>query len=301
MMNTGAFVSSASTKVPVMLETITNNLHADKGEVAILISDMKYSPVGAAAPNVLLSQYSTDVSKILGTYGKAVCLVGATSNYLDKQGAETTQRSPYYYFIIGNAQQVAFMRDAISTKLQNNHHFVDNIESGFNYGTPKYAFGIPTKCFQINDEPTFVNYEEADGDTCTIKLKVDLTPYRWIMTDTAYFRKALTAKTLYGSQVKVGNINIKCQTITDKMLIRTATANVDLKLYNMATDSEIIEWNLTLPELDITYFNEFFDGAVDENDVTKSFSVADFIKGIFYGGVVNKNLKPNYILVSKNS
>lgn len=109
-MNTGAFVSQASTKVPLMLKSIINNLDADNGEVAVLVSDMKYSPVGAAAPAVLMTQYSTDVSKILGTYGKAVSLICATSDFLDKNGNVATPTSPYYYFIIGNDRQVAEMR-----------------------------------------------------------------------------------------------------------------------------------------------------------------------------------------------
>ena len=67
----------------------------------------------------------------------------------------------------------------------------------------------------------------------------------------------------------------------------------------MAVDSEVLEWTLELPDTDYTLFNEYFDGAFDENDPTKSFSVMDFVKGIFYGGVVNKKLEPNYILISK--
>ncbi len=143
MMNTGAFVSSASTKVPLMLQTIVSKLDADNGEVAVLISDMKYSPVGAAAPKVLLTQYSTDVSKIFGQYEKAISLVCATSNYLDKKGNSVCDVSPYYFLIIGNETGVAEMRDGISTLLNNNHRFVDNIESGFHYGRIKESFGIP--------------------------------------------------------------------------------------------------------------------------------------------------------------
>ena len=47
-------------------------------------------------------------------------------------------------------------------------------------------------------------------------------------------------------------------------------------------------------------FNEFFDEADDENDPNKSYSVLDFLTGIFQGGVVTHDMKPNYILVSKN-
>ena len=53
-MNTGSFISSASTQVPIMLSSIVDDIKPDKGEVAVLISDMKYSPVGVAAPKVLM-------------------------------------------------------------------------------------------------------------------------------------------------------------------------------------------------------------------------------------------------------
>lgn len=302
MMNTGAFVSSASTKVPLMLQTIVSNTDADNGEVAVLISDMKYSPVGSNAPQVLLTQYSTDVSRIFGQYGKAISLVCATSNYLDRQGRSVCDVSPYYFLIIGNETGVAEMRDGISTLLDNNQRFVDNIESGFNYGRIKENFGIPKKCFQMDlQEPTFVAYEEADTyDTCIINLKVDLTPYRWIMTEEDYFIRAFKAKTLYGSTLVVDDVNIDVQNITDKQLKRTAVATVRLKVFNMPTDSDVIEWTLELPDTDYTLFGQFC-GAATEDDCSKSFSIEDFLRGMFYGGVVNTTLEPNYILVSKNS
>ncbi len=302
MMNTGAFVSSASTKVPLMLQTIVSKLDADHGEVAVLISDMKYSPIGAAAPKVLLTQYSTDVSKIFGQYEKAISLVCATSNYLDKKGNSVCDVSPYYFLIIGNETCVAEMRDGISTLLNNNHRFVDNIESGFRYGRIKESFGIPKKCFQMDlQEPTFVAYEEADTyDTCNIYLKVDLTPYRWIMTDKDYFTRAFKAKTLYGSTLVFDDVNIDVKNITDRQLKRTAVATVRLKVFNMPTDSDVIEWTMELPDGDYTLFGPFC-GAKTEEDVSKSYSIEDFLVGMFYGGVVNSTLEPNYILVSKNS
>lgn len=300
-MNTGAFISAASTKVPLMLQSILSTLDADRGEVAVLISDMKYSPVGSAAPNVLITQYSTDISRILGKFGKSVSLVCATSDYLDRTGNVITERSPYYFFIMGNSNTVAEVRDGISTLLKANDRFVDNIDSGFDYGAPKHSFGIPNKCFQLDDnEPTFIQYEESDGiDTCTVKLKVDLKPYRWLMTDKKYFKEAFKVKALYGSKVEMGNVNIEVQNITDKKLQRTAIATIELKLPYIATESEVLEWTLQLPDTDYTLFGEFC-GSTDENDCTKSYSIEAFMKGIFYGGIVNKTLKPNYILISKN-
>ncbi len=302
MMNTGAFVSSASTRVPTMLESIFSDLKTEEGEVAVLISDMKYSPVGLKAPDVLMSQYSTDISEKLGKQKKAVSLVGATSNYLDKAGNTVTEQSPYYFFIIGEGDQVAFMRNGISTMLDNNKHFIDNIESGFDYGMPTCSFGIPENCYQMNDtDPTFVDFDQSSSDTCSIKMEIHLEGYRWIVATEPYFENAFKIKPLYGSNIEVGKIDFRISNITDKELVRTATAMVDVKVFDMPMDADVLEWSLELPDTDITSFAPYFDGATDEADPTKSYSVPDFIKGIFYGGVVNKTLKPNYILISKNS
>lgn len=121
------------------------------------------------------------------------------------------------------------------------------------------------------------------------------------MADTAVFKKAFICKALYGSNVDVGNIKIEVENITDKELVRTAIATVELKLYNMAMDSEVLQWELELPDTNYTIFAPFINNVSSENDLTKSFSVLNFINGIFYGGLVNKTLKPNYILISKNS
>lgn len=301
MMNTGAFISSASTKVPVMLQTILDNLNTDEGEVAVLVSDMKYSPVGSAAPEVLMTEYSTDISEIFGKSQKAVCLVCATSDYLDKTGKTMCDKSPYYFLIIGNDRQVAEMRNGISTLLDNNGHFVDNIESGFTYGAPNYSFGIPDNCIQMdNVNPTFCDFDPSENDTCTIKLKVNLENYRWLIANQQYIDSAFKAKALYGSNVKVDNIKLEIKNITQQDLKRKATAIVDLKIFDLATDSEVIEWTLELPDTDVTLFSPFL-GATQESDVTGSYSLDRFIKGMFYGGVVNKPLNNNYILISKNS
>ena len=116
---------------------------------------------------------------------------------------------------------------------------------------------------------------------------------------TEKFEEALKVKSLYGSEVIVGDIKIEVKNITDKKLKRTAEAIVELKLPNIATESEVLEWTLQLPDTDYTLFGEFCS-STDENDCTKSYSIEAFMKGMFYGGIVNETLKPNYILISKN-
>ena len=299
-MNTDAFVPGGSTNVLLMLKSILENIKTEDGEVAVLISDMKYSPVGMAAPEVLLTQYSTDISRLFGEYGKAISLVGASSEYLDKQNKIICGESPYYFLILGNQEHVAYMRNGISTLLENNNDLIGNIESGFNYGTPSYSFGISDNCFQKESEPTFTGYDPSYSDTCTINLRVDLANYRWATTRKDLFPQTFKYKAIYGSEVSVSDIKYVVKNITAKTIERTAYAEVELKICNMATESEVIEWTLELPDLDIAEFAPFL-GATTERDVSKSYSLEYFIQGMFYGGVVNQSLKKNYILISKNS
>lgn len=301
LMNTGAFVSNASTKVPRMIESIYKDFNPKAGEVAILISDMKYSPVGSKAPDVLLEQYPTDISKIIGPYQYPVCLISAISNYLDKGGIDAETESPYYYFLIGPEECLAFLRNGISTLLDNSKHFVDNIESGFNYGVTSYSFGIPDNCFQMDDEnPTFVDFDTSVSDTCVIKLKVNLENYRWLVADSDVFPECFKIRALYGSNVKVDKVEYQIENITDKILNRKATAIVYLKVFDLATDSDVLEWGLEFQDSDCRKLERFM-GATSESDLSKTFSLESLLKGIFYGGVVNKSLKKNYILISKNS
>lgn len=303
-MNTGAFVSAASTKVPLMLKTILQNINADAGEVAVLISDMKYDPVGQAAPQVLLQQYTTDISKILGEFGQSVSLIGATSSYLDRTGKIVCEQSPYYYLLLGNPECVAFVRNQISTLLQRQNHFIDNIESGFNFGYPQYTFGITNYCYQLDNEPAFIAYQEADEyDTCSVQLKIELQNYRWRLADKLCLENAFNIKSLYGSNVQASVDTVIVENITGNNydLIRKATAVVKIRVFDMPLESDVLQWRIELPDVEYTLFSPYFDGATNTNDYTKSFSVINFVRGMFQGSVVNTKLPDNYILISKNN
>lgn len=136
-MNSGGFVSTAETQVPAMLESILSKLDYENGAVAVLISDMKYSPVGNRALPVLLQQYATDIRNIVGKYpGSAYSLVGAYSEFLDARGNVTCEKSPYYYLVIGKDVCVAEIRNCITTILSDREDYMDNIETGFDYKRP---------------------------------------------------------------------------------------------------------------------------------------------------------------------
>lgn len=292
-MNAGKFGSSPnSTDMKSMISKIINNLDPKKGEVAILVSDMKFDPVEAKTADVQVSQYYTDIAKLIKDFGSAVSLVCATSDYLDSKGNVRENQSPYYYLVLGDGPQVASVRNQISTKLSENGHFVDNIETGFNYGRASFSFGTPTYCEQLDGEPSFYNCEVDTEDTCTIVLKVELQNYRWLLSDERIFKKSFIAKCLNGSDVRVSSIKV------DKKK-NPLVATVRLKVFNMIQNDDIIEWNIVLPDQDHSKMDKFWLNASNPNDPAKSYSLEGFCKGMFKDGNGNDTLKPNYILIRK--
>lgn len=297
-MNTGALECNASTQVPVMLRNIVSRLK--KNDVAVLISDMKYSPVGSAAPEVLLTQYAAEVALIAGKSQKAYSLVCATSNYINKEGSVVTNESPYYYLIVGEQDKVSAVRNGIAIMLQRQKRFVDNLEIGYKYASCPYDFGVPKNVVRLEKQPTFYGYGEA-VDECVIPLKLKLESYRWLMSNKDVLKQCFTCKPKYGSTVSVESLEVEECNNVNLELKRSVVTTIKIKVSNMPSDMEVLEWNVDIPYANPTTMEKFLDDSKGENDVTTSYSLTSFIRGIGQGGVVNYQPKPNYILISKNS
>lgn len=302
-MNSGGFVSTAETQVPAMLESILSKLDYENGAVAVLISDMKYSPVGNRALPVLLQQYATDIRNIVGKYpGSAYSLVGAYSEFLDARGNVTCEKSPYYYLVIGKDVCVAEIRNCITTILSDRENYMDNIETGFDYKRPAYGFGVPDNVIQLDNEPTFYNYDVSYSDTCKVVLNLDLSDFRWLVaSDEDVLRECLKVKAAYGSEMEIGKINISTNNHNQKKLERLAVASVELKLWNMPMEADVIEWSLEHPEYSVTDTFMQIQNAAAEADLTGSFSLANFIQGVFQAVQNHWNQEPNRILISKSN
>ena len=299
-MNSGGFVSTTETQVPAMLENILSKLDYDNGAVAVLISDMKYSPVGNRALPVLLQQYATDIRNIVGKYpGSAYSLVGAYSEFIDARGNVACEKSPYYYLIVGQDVCVAEVRNSITTILSARDNYLDNIETGFDYKRPAYGFGVPDNVIQLDNEPTFYNYDVSYSDTCKVVLNLDLSDFRWLIaSDEDILRKCIKVKAAYGSEIEVGKIAININNHNQK---RRAIASVELKLWNMPMDADVIEWTLDHPENTATDTFMQIQNAAAEADLTGSFSLANFIQGLFQAVQNHWNQEPNRILISKSN
>ena len=299
-MNSGAFVSNQETLVPTMLSSILNNLNFNDGQCAILISDMKYSPEKQKDVKILLTQYQTDIRNVVGQHpGLAVSLIMAKSDYLAPNGNTIADDSPYYFLILGKDKNVAFMRNCIATILEDYGDYGDCIEMGFNYKTPIYSFGIPDNALQLYNQPTFIHYDTQYSDTCKVTLNLDLSDYRWLITNEEVLRENFAVKSCYGSSVSVGKIAIDVNNHYDKELKRKATAKVELKVSNMFTESDVIEWTLNHPDYSVTLDFTNIMAATEENDYTGSFSVDRFVAGVFNAVQNHWDETPNRILISK--
>ena len=123
------------------------------------------------------------------------------------------------------------------------------------------------------------------------------------MADDSMFKKCFSIKSIYGSTVNIKNIEIDVDNFDRKELKRKAIALVDIQVSNMQTEAEVLEWFIDTSSIDSDY-TEFapYLNAANENDRTGTYSMKDFIKGLFQGGVLNKvSDKHNYILISKVS
>lgn len=300
-MNSGQLNSSNSTMVPDMLHHIITNLDFNHGEAAVLVSDMKYSPVGSKAMNVLLSQYATDIRNLVMNTEAAFALVAATSNYLDKKGVEVEAKSPYYYLIIGKPQQATWLKNCISTLLTDKGHYVDAVEFGFDYGSPIYKLGKVTNGRKKKNEPTIYRVDRKNKNfkgACIVDIELDITSYPWCMENEEVLRNALQFNTNASSEVTIESVKYEIDNHADQSLKRCAKAVITVLISKLPKKGDLIEWSVIVPEGIISTTFQSFMGAPSEQILNQSFSIENFISGMSAGKANYCSKTPNRILIS---
>lgn len=298
-MNKGAFVSSSSTDVPDMLSKMLDSINHKSSEVGVLISDMKYDPVGNSAIKALISQYSTDIRNIMMRHpDMGVCLIAATSDYIGKDGNVVAMDSPYYYLIAGSKANVVFMRNFIATLLRGKGSFVDEIEWGIDYLTAPIAVSDMDYLTEIDANRSYSDFQ----DECTITLNVDITNFPWLFENKDSLAKHLTISSSNGTEAKIDVKSIKYELSNDngKELKRTAIAQIPIKIENMYEDYDVFEIALNCPEIQMPN-NRFasFLHADDVNDLTKTFSIEGLLGGFYSSMERFKTPHPIHILIKK--
>ena len=285
-MNTGHMVTAVETIVPNMLEKVLEDIHPENSECAVLISDMIYDPVLNKALPVLLAEYESTIRNIAMKHNQPISVVCAVSNFLDRQGKESVTRSPYYYLIIGNKENVAYMRNCIATILKDEpenrgekSRYVAALEFGLSYGNPEYSYNKTFGVYQQNKDLLFLGYNKS-VDSCRIEAHFDLSKYPWTIMNDSILKSLIEVKTGYGSDVTISDIILSDNLQHQNSLDRLAEASLNFSLSNMPLKADIIEWRMKNIQ---NYYNEEFTEILkgqNANDRHRTFTMKEFLNGL---------------------
>lgn len=305
-MNAGSFVSNSSTHIPAMLHNIIENIDTAKNEVAVLVSDMKYSPMGkTAAPELL--QYQEQIRNVVGIHPNiSLAFVCANSEFLNPNGSVAEANSPYYFIIIGNSENVAAIRNDIARWCEATNSYVESGDMAMNYHTPNYSIENVKNGMLSAEYPKnlITVFDREVSDTCSFIVRVDMTGYPWSAVDGDILKDCFKAKAVYGSSVDVELLTDEDHLVDNHAykgdFKRLAYADYLVKLYNVALDDEVIEWTFTNKPFDGRYLMNFntIINADQENDLSGSFSFNKFIEGCFNARLNTFDENPVRILVS---
>lgn len=305
-MNSGNFVSNSSTQVPAMFNNIIENIDTTGNDVAILISDMKYSPMGNSAEAELI-QYQEQIRNIIGTHPNiSVSFVCAKSEFLNQDGSTAEPESPYYYIIIGKSENVADVRNDISRWCEATDSYIESGDIAMDYKTPSYSILEVKNGLLSSDYPKnlITTFDRELSDTCSFIIRVDMNGYPWKALASDSLKNCIKAKTVYGSSIDIeplsGSDHIVDNHAYNNEFERQSYADFLVKLYNVALDDEVIEWTFSSRPFDVLLSNRFANiiGATQENDLTGSFSFNKFIEGGFNARLNKSSENPVRILVS---
>ena len=306
-MNKGEFVSNTSTHIPAMLINIIQNMDTTKNEVAILVSDMKYSPMGAdAAPQ--LSQYQEQIRNIVFYFPNiSISFVCAGSEFIGKSGQIEAYDSPYYFIILGKSESVAAVRNDISRWCEASDSYIESGDMAMNYHTPDFSIlDVKNGMLHSSYKTVITTFDREVSDTCSFVLRVKMEGYPWSAVDENILESCLDVKTVYGSSVSAELLKTPDHLVDDhhykNEFKRMSYADFLVKLYNVALDDEVIECTFNNRPFDGLYVNTFNSiiTAKDENDITGSFSFDKFIEGCFNARLNTSDEKPIRILVSSS-
>ena len=305
-MNAGAFVSHSSTHIPAMLHNIIENIDTAKNEVALLVSDMKYSPMGKTASPELL-QYQEQIRNIIGVHPSvSLSFVCANSEFLNLNGSVAEENSPYYFIIIGKSENVAATRNDIARWCEATNSYVESGDMAMNYHTPNYTIENVKNGMLSSEYPKnlITVFDREVSDTCSFIVRVDMTGYPWSAVDADILKDCFKAKAAYGSSVDVELLTDEDHLVDDHAykgeFKRRSYADFLVKLYNVALDDEVVEWTFTNKPFDGRYLMDFntIINADQENDLSGSFSFNKFIEGCFNARLNTFDEIPVRILVS---
>ena len=267
-MNAGKLLYDNNTSIPQMLEKIVSQIGTTEGMVAVLISDMKYSPQGDKSPEALKAQYSTDISSILSKDNIAASLICAVSNY---KAGKSCDHSPYYYLVLGDPQRIASVRNAIVGILKESDSFVEVSESGVEYGRKLAVRHESAKGAILLDKTKLVygGYDSRVADTVSITLGIGLRQYPQFLWDSDTLKSYITVKPSGYAKCYVSEIEVQ-----------GSMAFLTINVYNLKEKNQKIAINLGGFNPSLARSIDHFFGAEKESECDKTLLIDQFIRGL---------------------
>ena len=296
-MNDGNLISRQSTIVPNMLKKILGDI--DKGicNTAVLISDMKYSPVGISSPEIAMNQYKLDIASLFqGRNDLSISIIGFESNYIGSNGMNICEEFPYYLTIIGKSAEVAWIRNVIIETTENQKcRYQGVLNFNMNYGCPKYTM-LPYTCigmlrnrYEYLDTTCNISTSYASFDSSVIPGEaIVAVNFRHLPTDVL---NSLSVSDFsiksYWNDLKPVLMDIYTTlppTTEDKALIDYVEPNVFFKiqlngLSNYNSDMIKITINDESYSNDYEWIEKYY-GAFKESELDKTISIDMFIDGL---------------------
>lgn len=292
-MNGGEFEKQASTKVPDMLERIVQDMEQSLCDVAVFISDMKYSPVGINF-DIAMGHYELDVEKVFSSIpDKSVSLISCESDYVSTGGTVLCEEFPYYYTIIGDASKVAWLRNKVISTLEKFGKNLSCNDFSVEYGCPRYAALPSTAVNMVRNNYEFLNgfsYEEHCSSFTNYSN--DIMPAEVIIGANYRHLPDNILQELTGSDFEIssyrGGASASISVLNDYSpsadvdIVDNVQPNVFLKLTIQGLggyDCDMLKINLHKEVAFDTRISKYY-GATKESELNKTVSIEKFIEGL---------------------
>ena len=313
-MNSGDFISQSSTFIPNMVETMLKDVDSLTCDVAVFISDMKYSPVrpGGKVSQTDIDQYRLDIKNIFsGRFKNAdysVGLICCESNFLAGNGREICAEFPYYFVIVGKSSKVAWVRNQIVHSLSHKNNVKGCADFNVSYGYPKYTI-LPKSIFGglVN------NYEVAEGlfsKHCSSILSFDdtMSPVRLVVgvnynhLPQTFLEQLRPVDFVCSSYYRDVNIKVVEVAHANNCVSQDHMVNVRPNLFLTLEltglkyyDDDVINICLAAKQQNMESFDKYY-GATREGELGKTYLLEAFIDGLKDAATVQGSKTPKFNL-----
>lgn len=304
-MNTGRLVAASNTEVPSMLSRVLSDVNDSKCDVALFVSDMKYSPAGNGA--TAMDQYAIDISKLFKSYPNLVIsVIGLESEYYRPNGTIATGQFPYYILVIGDKEHASYMRTMLLQTLDKAPDCSNWVKGCLDYnavyGCPVYSV-LPISgamCMHQNINEilpgnryySFTGYtqDEVMKGEFVLAIRYHHIPY--------YIYKQLSDSDFTVSSYTNGAKAIcsiisppTLSSVEDKSVVSYVQPSIYLKVTidSMLFVPDVLNVTLSTPSPDNSWVQNYF-GATGEGDLEHTLSIDKFVAGLDAA----YKLKPNY-------